>query len=135
MIGHTVRLKNIVTLVERHMIQLGEKDGITIDVRPDSDFVEFRMGDQKEIVKKAALWAAVFAMADAKTQADMMPVRSTEVETFERIHKVKATKLIKPGETLKFRCTVNVPVTVTEGLKGIIEPKKKSSFILPGGLP
>lgn len=78
-----------------------------------------------ERVKKVDLYAAVFALADAKTQDALMPVRQTRMMTFERIHNVKMKKDLKKDQILKVRCHMDVPLQIEESLKGIISDKQQ----------
>ncbi len=110
-------------LLDRKTIQIGNR--ILVDIDPDIDYVQMRMGDGAghevtERIKKVDLYAAVFALADAKTQDALMPVRQTRMMTFERIHNVQMKKDMKKGQILKIRCHMDVPLQIEESLKGII---------------
>lgn len=114
------------TLVDKKTIQIG--NGILIDIIPDDEYIQMRMGEGshevRERVKKVDLYAAVFAMADAKTQDAMMPVRQTQVMTFERIHNIQMKKDMRKGQILKVRCHVDVPTVIEENLKGLVSNPK-----------
>lgn len=82
------------------------------------------MGNEKgSVVKKVDLWAAIFSIADSKTQEAMMPVRQVQVESFERIHRVRVTKPLKPGDEIRVKCHMSVEKTVVEGLAGNLTKK------------
>jgi hypothetical protein len=117
------------SLLDKKTIELG--DGVFVDVMPDAEDVNVRVGDSKGVrVKKVDLWAACFAIADAKTQELLLPVRQTEMSTFIRVHKVKVKRDIKAGQVLTFHCKVSVPQVIEEGLAGSLR-KKRSSIVIP----
>lgn len=114
-------------LLEKKTIQVGEtaeNEGIFFDIDPDNEYVQVRIGTSKCGIKKSELWGLAFAIADAKTQDDLMPVRKTEVMTYERVHKVRLKKSLNAGDIMKVRCHIDVPVAINESLKGIVEDKK-----------
>lgn len=115
-------------LLERKTLELGE--GVLLDVDPGLDYVSLRVGNVNTKIKRVDLWAACFAIADADTQEKLMPVRKTEVMTFERIHKVRLKKDLHAGDIMRVKCHVDVPMTIEENLKGLIKDKKKSVFAL-----
>lgn len=119
-------------VLEKQTLQVGES-GILIDCDPKSEWVNVRLGDAKGVVvKKVDLWAVVFTIADAKMQEQLMPVRQTEVVTYKRVHHVKITKGIKPGEMLNVKCEINVPQTIEEGLAGtLVKRREKGKIIVP----
>lgn len=120
-------------LEEPKTIELGDVasgHGLLIDIHPQREMLNLRIGKENIQVSKAEFWGACFTMADAKTQDKLMPVRQTEMMTFEKIHRVKVKKALNAGDVLKFRCKVDVPVTVAEGLKGMVKDDKKSIFTL-----
>lgn len=117
------------TLVEKKTIQIGEN--LLLDVLPDEEFMQVRFlhkGDEfTSKVKKSDLYGAVFAIADPQTQDALMPVRTTEVLTFEKIHNVQLKKDMRKGAILKVRCHIDVPVAIEENLKGIVREHKKQA--------
>jgi hypothetical protein len=116
-------------LLDKRTLQLG--DDILIDVVPQSEFVHISVGNSKKFpVRKVDIWAVCFAIADAKTQELLMPVRKTEMSTFRRVHHVKLTKDVKAGEMVHLKCEVNVPQIVEEGLAGSLM-KKRSRILMP----
>jgi hypothetical protein len=120
-------------LLEKKTIELGRgKDGtVLIDIDPTSDFVIFRVGNSGGIpVKKVDLWSACFIMADEKTQADLIPVRETEMVTYRRIHNVKLKKGLREGEILRVACEINVPEVIHENLAGNITKRREPGSIL-----
>lgn len=107
-------------LIEKKTIELG--NGILLDVDPNFDYVVLRVGEKSEKIKKVDLWAACFAIADEKTQEELMPVRKTQMMVFEKIHHVELKKDMKKGQILKVRCHVDVPLSIEENLKGLLKP-------------
>lgn len=103
-------------------IQIGQ--GMLLDVRPDSDEIQLRVltatGEHRERIKKVDLWAAVFAIMDGKMQDDLMPVRQTQMMTFDRVHMVRVKRDLKKGDVLKFRTKIDIPLTIVESLKGML---------------
>lgn len=116
-------------ILDKKTIELGE--GVFLDVDPKSEYINLRMDHSKgKLIKKVDLWAACFAIADGKTQEALMPVRQTEMVTFERVHHVKLKKDVREGTMLNFKCKVSVPQVVTEGLAGSLT-KKRSKILMP----
>lgn len=119
------------TLVERKTMQLGSK--ILIDIEPESEYVVIRVqgsgGEISERIKKSALYGAVFMFADHDTQDRLMPVRKTEVLTFERIHNVQLKKDMKKGQIMRVKCHMDVPVRIEESLKGLVGERTAKSVI------
>lgn len=109
-------------LTEPKTIQIG--DSLLLDVVPGREDLQVRMvtptGEFKTTVKKVDLWAAVFAIVDGKMQDDLMPVRQTQMVTFERMHHVRVKRDLKKGDVLKFKTKVDVPLTIVESLKGML---------------
>lgn len=121
------------SLTDKKTIQIGK--GILIDIDPDAEYVQVRMisgkKEVKERVKKVYLYAAIFAIADPKTQDSLMPVRQTQVMTFEKIHNVQLKKNMLKGQILKVRCHVDVPMRIEENLRGLVaDPKATVNTIL-----
>lgn len=121
------------TLTERKTIEIGDHandNGILIDVDPTDTHLNIRIGDKNVKVSKSEFWGVCFMMADEKTQESLMPVRQTEMMSFERIHRVRVTKDLIKGQTLKFKCKVDVPVAVVDSLKGVLDKEQKRSRFL-----
>lgn len=122
-------------LIEPKTIQIGEH--FFLDVRPDDDDVQLRVivGDKEltSMVKKVDLWGAVFAITDGKMQDDLMPVRQTQMMTFERIHSVRAKRDIKKGDVLRFKSKIDVPLTIVESLKGMLNDLGQPALPSGGG--
>lgn len=107
------------TLLESHTLQLS--GDVFMDVNPEESNVQLRIGNTVSgYLPIAELWGAIFAIVGPVQQEMMTPVRTTQVETFIRKHRVKVTKALKPGDFINIKCHINVPVTVTEGLKAIV---------------
>lgn len=122
------------SVTEPQTIQLGNgAKTLLIDVNPDKPYVRFRLGEESVDVGKTDLWAAIFAIADPETQEKLMPVRQTEVMHYSKFHRVRVKRDIKAGEELRVRCETSVPLTVVEGLKGMVEKQTKSKIWVPGG--
>ncbi len=119
------------TLTESKTLQLS--GDIFMDVDPTQDAVRLRIGDKTSgYLPIPELWGAIFAIVGPAQQDAMTPVRTTQLETFIRKHKVKVTKALKPGDIITVKCHINIPVTVTEGLKSIVEkhgPRSPVHFI------
>lgn len=108
--------------------------GVVIYARPGDEMLEVHVevdGRKKtHRVKLAELWAITFALCDSERQEKLMPVRKTEMMVYERIHKVRVKRDLKKGDELKFRCHVDVPLTVVESLGGLVQEKSKPGLIL-----
>jgi hypothetical protein len=121
------------SIPERSILQLTGSEGTAeFDVDPNSEYFQMTVGKEKRIFKKVDLWAMIFTISDPDQQEKMMPVRQREVDTYKRIHKVKVTKHLKPGDIIRVHCEMNVEKTVTEGLKGLVD---KKSMSVAGGIP
>lgn len=83
-------------------------------VDPKKSNIAVRVGDMRFSIKKNELWAMVFAISSQKEQDDLIPKTKNEMMQFDRVHTIKATKDIKAGETIKFHCHVDVPLTIVE---------------------
>ena len=121
-------------VLEKQTLELG--DGIFIDVDPKSEFVRFRMGDDRKgvMVRKVDLWAVVFTIADPETQERLMPVRRTEMVTFRRIHNYVLKRDVRAGTKLRIPCEVNVPQTIEENLQGnLIKRQEKGGHVFVPG--
>lgn len=121
------------SLQGKHILELGEKGEIHVEIDPKSDMLLFRVGERKILVKKSDMYGATFAMADPETQEKMMPVRRVQMVTYKRVHHVKVTKPLKPGDTVNVQCAINVEQSIHESLAGIFDkkPKSKSGIVIP----
>ncbi len=77
------------------------------------------------------LWAMVYTISGPDQQEKMMPVRKTEVMHYVKEHNIQLKKDMKKGSILRARCHVSVPLTVVEGLKGMVEKEKKVNIGIP----
>jgi hypothetical protein len=118
------------TIQEKSTLQIGDK--LFINVLPGSEWVEIEMGKEKMRVKISEIWAVTFALCGPEQQEKMMPVRQTEMMTYEKIYKVRATKDIRKGEVIKFRAKIDVPLTITESLRGGLIDEKRKTIWTPG---
>ncbi len=116
------------SITDKQTFEIGD---VLFDVKPDSQWINVRMHGKEGTIDKNALWAMVFAISGGKEQDDLIPVRQTEMMTFERIHTVKLNKDMRKGEILKYRAKIDVPVTIVESLKGMVETEKKNSRTIP----
>lgn len=116
------------TLLDRHQIKMGD---VTFDVHPKSDWIDVTIGKEHGKIKYSDLFGMVFTIADPKRQEEMMPVRQTEVMRYRKVHAVQLKKDMHKGEIMKVRCETDVPLTVVEGLRGLVEKEKKTTLILP----
>lgn len=118
------------SVIDPTVFDLGD---LTIFRIPGDDWIEVEMkhgdGKVKQKVRLVDLWSVVYAMCDTEQQEKMMPVRQTEVMAFKRVHTVMAKKNVKKGDIIRFSCQVNVPVSVVEGLQGLVKEKKTHSGI------
>lgn len=96
------------------------------------DCVKVSVGKEDIVIDMKDLYEFVFWVADPETQADLIPMTQTKVRRIVKMHKVKVTKPIKPGEFLNVRCETNVPVEMVEGLSKMMG--KKTTFKM-GGIP
>lgn len=108
-------------LNERKTLQLATD--VFLDADPEMEYVQLRIGDgdKKYKIRKVDLHAALYVLADEKTRDDLMPVRTTEVLTFERIHNVQLKKDMKKGSIMKVRCHIDAPVRIEENLRGMLK--------------
>lgn len=120
-------------LLDKKTIQIG--DSLLLDVVPGEEFIQVRVLDgkgheHKTMVRRVDLYAATFAIADAKTQEELLPVRKTEMMTFERIHNVRLKKDMKANQIMKVKCHVDVPLRIEENLKGLLRDPGQVSPLL-----
>lgn len=120
---------------EHSILQLTGPDGTCeFNVDPDQETFRMTMGKETKRFKRIDLWALTFAIANAEQQADMIPVRRSEVVTYRRKHQVKLKKDMRKGDVVNVSCEINVEKTVAEGLRGMLD-KEASKKIDRGGLP
>jgi len=120
---------------EHSILQLTGPDGTCeFNVDPDQEQFKMTMGKETKRFRRVDLWSLTFAIANAEQQADMIPVRRSEVVTYRRKHNVKLKKDMKKGEVIHVSCEMNVEKTVVEGLKGLIE-QNAPKVVDRGGLP
>jgi hypothetical protein len=127
---------NIATLYDKR----GRND-IEIEINKNDkqqDYVEFRVKDKhgdwiKSDIGIKELYGMIFLLVDKEQQAELMPVRQTQVRIYERQHRIKLKKDMKRGEIVVANCRVEVPLIVEEGLAGLIKSKARriSKIIIP----
>lgn len=93
------------------------------------DLMEFKVGDETSLVSRKDLYSLVFALGDNVTQDALMPVRQTKVHKYIKQHRVKVKKHLKPGDEVVVNCEIDVPITIEDGLKGLVN-RVKSRFAL-----
>ena len=103
-------------LKKKTTFKLGERVRIEVDPKSDEVQVYDREGGRPSPIKKTELWALLFAVADEKTQDELMPVRKTQIMKFERVHTVQLTKSLKRGQLLTVKCVVDVDKTVRDAI-------------------
>ena len=99
--------------------QVGE---IKVKYNQELDSVEFESAGK---CSKLELYQFVFGICDESMREQMMPVRTSEVITFERIHNVQLKKDSKAGSIIRVSCQMNIPVRIEEGLKGLSKTAKQ----------
>ena len=120
------------TLIDRSVLQIGEAQ---FDVRPESEWIELKLGKTTTKFKKNDLWAMTFAIMGPEEQAKMMPVRRTETVHFEKLHKVKLLKDMRKGDTMVVKCRSIVEKTVVDGLRGMIKEEARDLAKAGGSIP
>lgn len=121
------------SLLEHSILQLSGRDGTAeFNVNPKEDTFELSMGKEKKRFKIIDLYAITFAICGTEQQANLMPIRRSEVLTYRRIHRIRLKKAMPEGGIVTCRCEINVEQTVAEGLKGMIEQQKND---LKTGVP
>jgi hypothetical protein len=118
-------------LLERKTIELA--DDVLMDVIPDSEYVNLRVGKENKKVRKSDLYSVCYLIADAVTQDGLTAIKQTEVQHFTRLHRIKLKHNMREGDVVTTRCHISVPVAVVEGLKHIVDRKKTVHTM--GGLP
>lgn len=99
--------------------------GLMVEVDPKKDYVVFKAEGKRFQVKKTELYTFTFLIADEAVQAELMPVRKTEMEEFRREHIVRLKNDMRAGEVLTITCKVSVPERVVEGIKAqMLAPRK-----------
>ena len=88
------------------------------------------LGDTKTYVKFEDLYGLIFVIANQNEQDNIMPVRQTQITKFVKQHTIRCKKNMKRGEDIIVNCSIDVPTTVTEGLRGLLQNKKKKSLII-----
>lgn len=100
------------------------------------DYVEFRVKDEsgnwiKSYIKIKELYALIFMLVGKEEQEALMPIKQTEVRTYERQHRIKLKKDMKKGEIVVANCRINVPLIIENRLRGIIGNRKSKGILVP----
>ena len=86
--------------------------------------IKMSIGDKEAIIPIAELVGLLLSIGTDEQKDSLMPVRKTEMRKYVRQHRIMAKKNIKKGEFIVVNCEIDVPLTVTEGLAGIIGKRK-----------
>ncbi len=120
------------TILQKEKFGIGDA---IFDVEPDNNRVRMTLGKETTECTKMDLWAMVFAIMGPDEQEQIMPVRQTEVMHFEKKHMIQLKRDMKKGEVVMAVCRQSVPVTVVEGLKGMIKENTRAKGIpIIGGI-
>lgn len=90
--------------------------------------IKLKMGEHTAVVSLQDLYSFVFLACDEEQQSQLLPVRQTTIHKYVKQHRVIAKKNIKRGEQIVVNCEIDVPITVAEGLTGLLA-KNKSLLI------
>ena len=103
-----------------------------INFSDEKDHVKISIDGKDSIIKISDLFNFVFLIADADQQEKLMPIKTETIRKIVKRHVVRVTRDIKKGEMLNVRCETNVPVSIWEGLKGMMgKTQEKKSFQFP----
>lgn len=106
----------------------GKRDlDFEVNFSKNPDFVEcvrVTMGKEEAIIPLEDIYGFIMIAGTPKQQDDLLPIKQTLVKKIIKRHVVQATKDIKKGEMINFRCETNIPVEVVEGLKGLVNTPK-----------
>lgn len=128
MIGH-----NIATLTDVR----GQND-IEVEVNKDGkeeDFVEFKIRDCdgdyiKSYISIKDLYGLVFLLVGPEEQADMIPIKKTEMRSEVRKIRVKAQKDIKRGEEIVVNYKLDYPLIIEENVNKLLGKSRRNSGII-----
>lgn len=100
-----------------------------------TDKVKVKIGDKEAVIERQDLFMFMFVIAKPEQQDALTPVRVTKITKYFKQHRVKVGKDLKKGEELVVNCSIDVPTTVEQGLRGDIfsEKRSKSQILLPKG--
>lgn len=85
------------------------------------EYVKITIGSEEATIAIKDLYSFVFLVGDEEQQANLLPERRTTIRKYVRQHRVKAKQTIHPGKEMVFNCEIDVPLTVEEGLRGILD--------------
>ena len=89
----------------------------------------FTLGGKCVIIRLDELYALIFSLVDMNQKADMLPIRQTQIRKYIKQHRVKVGKNLQKGDEMVVNCEIDVPLTVTEGLRREVI-KNKSIFAI-----
>lgn len=108
----------------------GEKE-VGFEYLPGKEAWEITVAGKRAVITQKDLFSLVFYAANTDQVEKLTPVQNTQVTMYVRKHKIKLLKDMKRGEEVVARCETPVETIVEQGLRGIVEKKKKSSILLP----
>ncbi len=110
--------------------ELPAEKGKNVIIRTAGDeFVEITIGNEISLIKRSDLYGLTFVLGDSATQDALMPVRKTQIRKYYKQHTVKVKKDMKIGDEIVVNCQIDVPLTIEEGLSGLMG-KRKSVFAI-----
>lgn len=112
-------------VLEKGVATVGE---VEIAFDPKEEMLEVRMGKEKGRMTKLELYQFCFGIFDPAMRDELIPVRHTEMTTITKVHTVKLKKAMPQGGLIKVRCHTNIPTTVVDGLRGIVERENRSAI-------
>lgn len=104
-------------MAKKQTFRLGDS-GVMLESDKASEYVRVKAqkGDEGVLIKKTDLWTIWFAIADEKTQEQLLPVKKTIMSQFERVHQIRLKTDMKAGEVVTAKCLVDVEKVVRDGI-------------------
>lgn len=107
----------------------GDNVEMEINFNSETDAIRVKVGDKTGIISKQDIYPVIFVIADPENQSKLMPVQKTEIRKYIKQHRVKLLKNMKKGEEMVVNCEVDVPLTIEQNLRGLIDKKKNKIVI------
>jgi len=127
---------NIATLYD-----LRGKNNIECEINKNDkqqDYIEFRIKDKngdwiKSYINITELYGLIWLLVDKEQQQELMPVRQTEVRTYQGQHRIKLKRDMKKGEIVVANYHFEVPIKVEENIRALMGKKyqKPSGILIP----
>ena len=127
---------NIATLIDKK----GTND-IQVEINKNDkqqDFIEFKVKDRNGVWIKSCigikeLYGMIFLLVDEKQQAELMPVRQTQVRIYERQHRIRLKKDMRKGEIVIANCRMEIPLRIEENIRAFMgkQYKRGSGILIP----